>query len=135
MRLKKAGYFLFLTIIMIISVFSQTFLVTNMQGASNGEITNQLTTNNNIKKIGAYDTGGEVVGVAFHNNYIFLADQVKGLVILDITNPSNPTYVNEYQTDDESVYDVKIIGDLAFVAHGRAGLKILDVTNPLSIID
>jgi hypothetical protein len=136
MRLRKTSYFALLSLIMIISVFSQTFLVANIHGVSNGEITNQLTTNNNnIKKVGQYDTGGEVVGVAFYNNYVFLADQVKGLVILDITNPSNPTYVNEYQAEGESVYDVKIIDDMAFIAHGRAGLKILDITNPLSIIE
>ncbi|TET31086.1 MAG: hypothetical protein E3J70_03040 [Candidatus Heimdallarchaeota archaeon] len=136
MRLKKASYFLFLTIIMIISVFSQTFLVVNIQGATNGKTTTQLIpNNNNIKKVGQYDSGGEVVGVAIQNNYAFLADQVKGLVIVDITNPANPTYVNEYQDDGESVYDVKIIDNVAFVAHGRAGLRILDVTNPLTIIE
>ena len=123
MRLKKASYFMFLTIIMILSVFSQTFLVIKIQGASTGISTIQLIPeNNNIKKVGQYDSGGEVVGVTIHNNYAFLADQVKGLVIVDITNPSNPTYVNEYQADGESVYDVKIIDNVAFVAHGRAGL-------------
>ncbi|GAI04052.1 unnamed protein product, partial [marine sediment metagenome] len=126
MRLKKTSYFLFLTIIMIISVFSQTFLVANIQGTNNGITTTQLISeNNNIKKVGQYDSGGEVVGVAIHNNYAFLADQVKGLVVIDITNPVNPIYVNEYQAEGESVYDVKIIDDIAYVAHGRAGLRIL----------
>ncbi len=136
MRLKKTSYFMILTIIMIVSVFSQAFLVVNILGATNGNTTTQLIpNNNNIKKVGQYDSGGAVVGVAIHSNYAFLADQVKGLVVVDITDPSNPIYVNEYQADGESVYDVKIIADIAFVAHGRAGLIILDVANPLTIIE
>ncbi|NHJ31810.1 MAG: hypothetical protein FK732_03005 [Asgard group archaeon] len=136
MQPRKVNYFVFLSMIMIISIFSQTFLVANIQGISNGQIVNKLSpNNNNLKKIGQFNTGGEVVGVAVHNNYAFLADQSKGLVIADISNPSNPIYVNEYQVDDESVYDVQIVNDLAFIAHGRAGLKILDVANPLSIVE
>ena len=136
MQLKKASYFLFLTIIMITSVFSQTFLTVNIQGATYGSTTTQLIpNNNNIKKVGQYDSGGAVVGVAIHSNYAFLVDQIKGLVVVDITDPSNPIYVNEYQADGESAYDVKIIDDIAYVAHGRAGLRILDVANPLTIIE
>jgi hypothetical protein len=133
---RKVTYFIFITTLLIVSVFSQTFFVANLQGINNRSITNQvLTNNNNIEKIGHYDTGGEVVGVAIYNNYAFLADQAKGLVVVDITTPSNPIYVNEYQIDGESVYDVQIKDNLAFVAHGRAGLRILDITNPLSLVE
>lgn len=51
------------------------------------------------------------------------------LLILDITNPREPTYLGTYVTP-RPAQGVTVRGDLAYVAAEDAGLIIIDVSNP-----
>ena len=60
----------------------------------------------------------------------FIADHLKGLVIVDITNPSNPTKIGSYSKG--IIHSVTLSKDetKAFLANIAGGLIIVDITNP-----
>jgi len=72
---------------------------------------------------------GLVTGVAPKGNYVFIGN---GSLIqtLDISDPSSPSVVAEYNTGF-TVYDLKLKDSLLYVCAG--GLQILDISNPLAI--
>ncbi|MDM8520113.1 clostripain-related cysteine peptidase [Anaerolineales bacterium HSG6] len=82
---------------------------------------------------GTVDLIGQIGGVT---NAVF----VKGntayigvgprLVILDISDPSNPTKLGESAVLPEVVQDVYVSGNYAYVANGLSGLQIINISNP-----
>ena len=62
--------------------------------------------------------------VVFTGNY-------SGLRIYSIANPASPALVGSYSTA-ESVTDIVVAGDLAFLANAGDGLRIVNVSNPAS---
>ncbi|MFH1734628.1 MAG: T9SS type A sorting domain-containing protein, partial [bacterium] len=80
---------------------------------------------NSPQLIDEFDTRGLANRCILHEGYLFVADGVEGLTIwLDGLQVAN------YNTEG-SVWDVRIAGDLAYLADGTGGLVILDVGNPL----
>jgi Ca2+-binding RTX toxin-like protein len=67
----------------------------------------------------AYDV--QVVG-----NYAYAVGDT--LEIIDISNPSNPTFKGNYDISDGQ--DVQVVGNYAYVADGFSGLQIIDISNP-----
>ncbi|NHJ47674.1 MAG: hypothetical protein FK733_07800 [Asgard group archaeon] len=131
---KKKFFACFITLISLSSVFVQVQFINSYNSSLSPNSTTQ-NTSFNLKKIGQFTGAQEVVDV-FVNDYIgYVADQVQGLLIVNLSNPEIPVLINSYQDEDNSVYDVFVEDEIAFVAHGRAGFKILDVSNPLSIIE
>jgi 6-phosphogluconolactonase (cycloisomerase 2 family) len=84
---------------------------------------------------GSYDTTGSALGVDVVGNYAYIADGTNGLVILDITDPTNPTLVGSLDTAGNA-YKVRVVGDYAYVADGNSStdgdFKVIDITNPAS---
>ncbi|MCF2142529.1 MAG: hypothetical protein K9W42_02370 [Candidatus Heimdallarchaeota archaeon] len=93
----------------------------------------KLAMNFNLKKVGQYSGAWEVVDVFIKDSIAFLADQEKGLVVVNISDVTNPSFLSQFQDNGNSVYDVIVEGNVAYVAHGRAGLKILDISNITSL--
>ncbi|RLI64318.1 MAG: hypothetical protein DRO63_07690, partial [Candidatus Gerdarchaeota archaeon] len=93
----------------------------------------KLAMNFNLKKVGQYSGAWEVVDVFVKDSLAFLADQEKGLVVVNISDVTNPSFLSQFQDNGNSVYDVIVEGNVAYVAHGRAGLKILDISNITSL--
>lgn len=62
------------------------------------------------------------------DNNIFIAYGLRGLVILDISDPLNPSYLSEFQTSSIS-QDVYVFGDYAYVANSERGLTVIDVSD------
>lgn len=89
----------------------------------------------NLEKIGIFDYAKAVVDVFVVNNTAYLADEGKGLLVVNITDLTNPDLLGSYQDGDESVYDVEIRDNYAFLAHGSSGLKIVDITDPENIVE
>ena len=57
-----------------------------------------------------------------------------GLVIYDISNPTNPTNVGKATVGSAYAYDLALAGTKAFVAGDNTGLEIYDVSDPANIV-
>jgi len=72
--------------------------------------------------------GGPTRVTVVSGNYAYIG-QGLDLVILDISNVSQPIELGRIRTDD-AVYDINISGSYAYVADGGNGLVIIDISNP-----
>lgn len=66
--------------------------------------------------------------------YLLLCDEATGghVNIYDVTDPTDPQYVSDYQTADTgaSVHNVEIVGNYAYVAYYQDQLRVLDLRDP-----
>ena len=69
--------------------------------------------------------------VCVDGNYAYIAGGVNGLHIFDISDPSNPIWINQVDMP-RYAYDVAVSGGYAYVADGTAGLQIIDIDPPES---
>jgi serine/threonine protein kinase len=74
--------------------------------------------------------GSMFVAVQVRGNYAFVAAGNAGLVIIDISDPSQPVKVGGYQTSwaDGLVID----GDTLYLSDWADGLHVLDISNPVN---
>jgi len=79
--------------------------------------------------VGSYDTPGASINVKIVGNLAYVADEISGLQIIDISNPSSPVLKGSYDTPGLAL-SVKVIGDLAYIADNYSGLQIIDISNP-----
>lgn len=81
-------------------------------------------------QIGSFYEGGILMAVDVIDSIAFLANQINGLEIIDVNNPSNPVKVDSYAG---SVFDVQIKEGIAYLADWNNGLIILNVSNPSDV--
>ena len=67
-------------------------------------------------------------GVRVKNNYIYIADELF-VKIYDITNNSNPIFINQIETSN-AVKDIALNNSFMYVALGSDGVDIYDLSNP-----
>ena len=84
-----------------------------------------------VTLIGRYDTPGWAFKVAVMGNYAYVADW-SSMQIIDISDPTSPFLVGNYDDPRAYAYDVAVSGSYAYVASGYSGLLILDISNPSS---
>ncbi|TKJ41073.1 hypothetical protein CEE37_05245 [candidate division LCP-89 bacterium B3_LCP] len=79
---------------------------------------------------------GWACGVDISQNYAYIANGIRewvneaaGVLIVNITHPSNPDSVANYPLT-QSAYDVAIEQDYAYVANADSGLLVLSVSDP-----
>ncbi|MCL7455494.1 MAG: hypothetical protein M8467_20860, partial [Anaerolineae bacterium] len=73
--------------------------------------------------------GGTTLAVTVEGNLAY-AGVGPRLVILDISDPTQPVRTGQSAPLPEIVERIKVVGSLAYVADGYAGLYIFDVSNP-----
>lgn len=78
---------------------------------------------------GAYDTDGDAQGVFLDGNTVYVADGTNGLVLVDVTQPTNPSYLGFCDTPNFARRSF-IDGSYAYVADEASGLQVIDVSNP-----
>ncbi|MDP8237947.1 MAG: Ig-like domain-containing protein, partial [Candidatus Hatepunaea meridiana] len=66
--------------------------------------------------------------VDIEGDYAYIADKNIGLCIIDISNPSNPNPLGDYETPRGS-NGIDAVGDYAYLASGLQGLYIIDISN------
>lgn len=75
--------------------------------------------------------------IAISGDYAYLIGYLTGIMVYDVSDPSNPIEVNSYDFEASigniRAQDIKIVGNSAFVALGLFGFAIFDISNPLSI--
>jgi len=76
--------------------------------------------------VGGWDRLSIAYGVTVVGNYAYAVGDT--LEIIDISNPSNPTFKGSYAISEGQ--DVQIVGNYAYVADGDSGLQIIDISNP-----
>jgi methionine-rich copper-binding protein CopC len=81
------------------------------------------------KALSAIDIPGYANNVDVAGDYAYVAAGSAGLVVVNVTDRSNPAIVGRLDTPGISI-DVRVMGNLAYLADGEAGLQIIDVTDP-----
>ncbi|MBK7496531.1 MAG: hypothetical protein IPI28_14485 [Candidatus Omnitrophica bacterium] len=61
---------------------------------------------------------------------VFVAGEGQGLLVYDISNPSNPTLLSSFDTDGK-VRAVTVRNGFAFISDGFTGVKVVDVQDPV----
>ncbi len=79
--------------------------------------------------------GGTPTGIFVKDNYCYISDQ-SGLVITDISNPDDITFVGSIDIPG-ACYDVVVIDDYAYVANhwwgeNKGGIYTIDVSDPVN---
>jgi hypothetical protein len=67
--------------------------------------------------------------IAISGNYAYMLHRWEGLKIIDISDPSNPTFKSSCDMPG-GTFKVTLSGNYAYVASGSSGLKIIDISNP-----
>ncbi len=80
----------------------------------------------NVELLG--QIGGPTYAVAVQGNYAYVGIGPR-LVVLDVSNPADPTMAGQTALLADSVQDVYVVGAYAFVIDGT-GLVAVDVSNP-----
>jgi hypothetical protein len=65
-------------------------------------------------------------------NLAYVADDLSGLQIIDVSNPAVPTLTGAYNTPGNA-FDVHVVGNFAYVADSISGLQIIDISNPTAL--
>jgi len=73
-----------------------------------------------------YPTGIDVSG-----NNAYVSDYESGLTIINVSTPSNPTLVKQYDISRGS-RDIYVKGNYAYMSFFENGLKIIDISTPTS---
>jgi hypothetical protein len=97
-----------------------------------------VSDNKNPKDIGGYHVdfwkeGAGVKQMEFAGDYLALGN-TKGLLILNLATPTNPTFSDfiQYKNDDYDCYGMKIKGSSVYMAHFD-GFEIFNISNPSNI--
>jgi cytoskeletal protein RodZ len=67
--------------------------------------------------------------VYISGEYAYIASLASGLIIANISDPSNQTHVGTYNTSGYA-WAVHVSGKYAYVADNNSGLQIIDISNP-----
>ena len=68
------------------------------------------------------------------SNYLYVADQVNGFSIFDISNPARPLKLNQLYSFDQ-VNSITSWGNYAVLSILGGGVLILDVSNPTNVVE
>jgi hypothetical protein len=95
----------------------------------------------NPKFKGSYKTHLHTWGITISDNYAYLVNccgamghryEPDGLLIIDISNPSNPQFKGSYKTPD-GLFILAISGNYAYLASYISGLlQIVDISDPIN---
>ncbi|MFX1252126.1 MAG: LVIVD repeat-containing protein [Promethearchaeota archaeon] len=98
---------------------------------SSGYTYEALTQTSQIQfvELGQYDSGGIVFGVEIIDEIAYIADFGRGLIILNISDPCNPTELGSFY-DGGNPHDIFLSDNLAYMANHGNGLEIFNITNP-----
>ncbi|NHJ47527.1 MAG: hypothetical protein FK733_07055 [Asgard group archaeon] len=92
-----------------------------------------------ISETGSYFDGGLSPSMFLEGNYLYFCEEMDGVLFLDISDPSNPTKIGEFDLGTGSeAYRLEKEGDLIYMSDDDDGLEVIDVsdpTNPIQIME
>lgn len=80
--------------------------------------------------MGSVPLDNDVNRVFVHGTHAFVANDLDGLRVIDISDPTKLIPVGEYKISEDKAEDVFVAGDHAFVAFRNSGIQILDISDP-----
>ena len=83
--------------------------------------------NGKLVESGHINTVGFTKSIAVYEDYAYLANELNGLTLLDISNPQSPRFIENLHTAANTVH-LQIIDHYLYCASG--GLLILDISDP-----
>lgn len=96
----------------------------------NGFYVYDLTNPVSPTMLGASSVGwGLTINLAVSGNYVYVADRILGLRVVDVSNSSSPRVIAGYVTSSE-VHGVYVDSNYVYLADGTGGLKVLDISTP-----
>jgi len=98
----------------------------SLPGTFNGAQTSQVPTIEN--RISNITTPSVTDKIKISENYAYVASGTGGLQIVDISNPSSPSYLSSISTTDAK--DLVIEGNTLYLADGAGGLKTYNISVP-----
>jgi hypothetical protein len=85
--------------------------------------------------VGTYDTNSETgLRIALAGDYAYVAARDYGLMVIEISDPTNPTLAGRCDTP-HFARDVCVAGDHAFVADAEGGLQVIQIFERDSNLD
>ena len=82
----------------------------------------------NITRVGIYDdVWCNLFSVFVENQIAYIADATRGLVIVDVRNPSNPLFLADF-SDDNGAIGLDVVDDIVYLANIDGGLEIIRVS-------
>jgi hypothetical protein len=85
-----------------------------------------------LQKMSMFTAGDYVHDVVINGNFACLAAASNGVVIVDISNPTNIVELGRYDTPGVAC-KIEVHNNLAYVADSAGGLQILDISIPTNI--
>ena len=83
-----------------------------------------------LEKVADYTASGKVRSVYASGGYIYLAEDRKGMSILDTGDQGVPQKVAEYAWKSGHLYSIFIQNNTAYLAYNKKGLMIVDISDP-----
>ena len=103
----------------------------------NGSPAKTLTSYPNVyEKIGQFDNnfGGTAINSFVRDGIAYVANDEEGLLILDVTDPTNPQFLSQCYDGEGYAWDIWVEGNYAYVADHLGGLEIINIADPLNPI-
>lgn len=117
-----------LIVLLFLSSQSQTALSFSDKYSSIGEYTNEEYWG--LTSVGSYSDGeGTGDKVIIDGDLAYLSDREAGILILDISDPTNPTKIGAFYDGGDS-REIVLRDNLLYVADYTDGLEIINVTDP-----
>ncbi|NTW49213.1 MAG: hypothetical protein HGB19_05675, partial [Chlorobiales bacterium] len=71
-------------------------------------------------------------GIVKKDNYLFVTDNVSGVIILNVSDPKEPKLVTKLKTASSEGWDLALdkTGNMLFVATGKTGVEIWNISDP-----
>lgn len=95
----------------------------------------------NISKVGTYKNFAffRAFGIYVSEPYAYVACEMNGLVVLNVSNPSNPIKIGQFN-ESGNAYSVSsrhifVSGEFAYLTDTRDGLYIINISNPTAPVE
>lgn len=101
---------------------------------SNGLKIINIENPNNPYQIGEYPApeGSDFFDLSLYENFIYISNYHGEYFILDILDPTNPSFLSSIQTSDNGGNHLAINFPYLYAADGYEGLQVINISNPMN---
>ncbi len=109
-------------LLFLLAFIPKTFFATVEQPFHN----HKFNSTTKLVKIGEFNDGGISHDIFITESLVYVADDSKGLEIINVTDPTTPSKIGKFG-DGGAAYGVFVSGSYAYVADYSDGLEIIDI--------